>query len=643
MLFNALKTARIGLPNRIAMCAMATNLADSNGGVTEAMIGYYARRAKGGAGLIIVENSGIAPQGRNGAVQLRCDILSNVPGLGRIASAIHYFGAKTIIQLQHAGQATKKEYIGELPMGPSPVYDEKGMLTARALSVEEIHELTELFVQASVNAELAGFDGVEIHAAHAYLLAEFISPVANHRSDAYGGSIENRARFAKEVVESVRKRVKPSFCIGVRINGMELDEGGLQIKEACQVAQILEEAGADLINVSTGFKRHGENLCSFTPEGWRVDYAAAIKKAVSIPVLCSGGIRSRSMMEEILASGQADIIGVGRQFIADPDWPNKMRNGCEESIARCLMCNVGCAGNRIYGKRSIECVINPDVGRENSPLFLPVKAETPKRIAVIGAGPAGLYFAQEASQRGHIVHLWEKRDRVNGTMYLAASVPGKSNMMAFCRHLDWASKNSTYSLELNSEATLEKILAFRPDAVVYCGGAQPNTLGRVMDYASGRVLTAHELLENQLNVHKDKDVIVVGGGSVGCEVADLLSSQGNRVTIIEMASLICGGTQEINRREILRRLKEEKVVILPNTRLEIMEGDSVVVSDSQGSRSLKADLFVVAAGSRGGEPAWFEQLRECQIPCFALGDGAAVDAPDIMHAIHKAVALGRNI
>lgn len=643
MLFNELIIANKKISNRIAMVAMATNLADINGGVTQTMIDYYAERAAGGAGLLIIENSGVTPNGRNGAVQLRCDVLSNVPGLGRIADAVHYFGAKAIIQLQHAGQSTKKEYIGELPVGPSAVWAEDGSMVSRELSREEIGMLVKQFAQAAAYAQMSGLDGVEIHAAHSYLLAEFISPISNHRTDEYGGSLENRARFTKEVIRAVRKEVGRDFIISVRINGVELDDGGLTPEEAVRVAVLLEQAGADMLNVSSGFKKHAESLSPFAAEGWRVCFAEGVKKAVSIPVLTSGGLRRQAMMEEILESGKADLIGVGRQFIADPHWPNKMRNGCNAAIAHCLMCNVGCAGNRISGKRSIQCVINPDVAREGSVLFAALPTRTPKRIAVIGAGPAGLTFAREASERGHEVHVWERRSHPNGAMLLAASVPGKSAMMEFCRHMEWLAEHSNFTIEYNSEATLEKLRAFKPDVVVYAGGGTTNRLEKIMDYTTGRVKTAHEFLETDHHEHRTERVVVIGGGSVGCEVADRLAEDGNRVTIVEMTSTICGGTQEINRNVLMKRLAQQDVEILRNTRLEAMRDGKITVSSEHAQYDIEADLFIVAAGGKGIIPAWIEELKRKHVACYAIGEGASAKPSNIMLAIQEGTALGRTI
>lgn len=631
------------LPNRIVMTAMATNLADIGGGVTQTMIDYYAERAKGGAGLIIIENAGVAPGGRNGAVQLRCDVLSNVPGLGRLADAVHYFGAKAIIQLQHAGQATKQEYIGELPVGPSARTEPDGRVTGRALAREEIGQLVQAFAQSAVYAQQAGLDGVEIHAAHAYLLAEFLSPISNHRLDEYGGSLENRARFPVEVVKAVRERVGRDFIISVRINGVELDEGGLTTQEAAQAAALLERAGADLINVSNGFQRHVDSLSAFSPEGWRTGYAEQVKQAVSVPVLTSGGLRKRGMMEDILTSGQADLIGVGRQFIADPHWPEKLRRGCPEEIAHCLMCNVGCAGNRITGKRSIQCVVNPDVAREGAALFAPRPVKTPRRIGVIGAGPAGLTFACEAARRGHTVHVWERRPQVNGAMRLAASVPGKGGMAAFCRHMEWLAGSGAFTVTCGCEAGPETVMAFAPDIVVYSGGSVPNRLERVVDYSTGKVMTAHEFLESDRHERTGQRVVIIGGGSVGCEVADRLAEDGNAVTIVEMTAHVCGGTHDINRRALLERLDGQGVTILTETNLEGMDKDGVFVSQGGARRRLEADLVLVAAGGRGGPPAWLSQLEQRGIACYAIGEGASVRPSNIMQAIQEGTALGRTI
>jgi len=405
-LFRKGKIGELEVRNRIVMLPMSTNFPNENGGVTTELIDYYAERAKGGAGVIIVEGAAVDfPVGRNGATKLRCDQVNFVPGLSRLADAIHLYGAKALIQMQHAGSSTNREKtFGRQPVAPSQIKNSAGQIIAKKLSIDEIEMIVSEFVKTARFAQEAGFDGVEVHAAHSYLIAQFLTPIFNRRTDKYGGTFTKRARFLLEIMKGIRQEVGSKFIISVRMNGDEFTEGGLTVEDAKKIAVLLEEATADVLNISTGLTQHSENLSPCYPQGWRVYLAREIKRAVKIPVIASGNIRDPQFAEQVLSGGEADFIGLARGLLADPYWPAKAARGDIGKIRKCISCNIGCTGRRIFGDRSIKCTVNPDVGQEGRQNHCACTAADRKQVVVIGADRGEHGLADDA------VHAGERAD-----------------------------------------------------------------------------------------------------------------------------------------------------------------------------------------------------------------------------------------
>lgn len=638
------KKGRIGkteIRNRIVMVPMSTNFPSESGGVTNELIDYYAERAKGGVGLVIVESACVDfPVGRNGATKLRCDLPIFVPGLSRLVDAVHSYGAKILLQIQHAGPSTSIEKtLGQQPVAPSEVRGPQGQVMARELSTEEIRRIESEFAKIAGYAIEAGFDGVEVHGAHSYLIAQFLSPLGNRRRDEYGGNLEKRARFLLETVDQIREKIGPRPIVSVRINGDEAPEGGLTIEDSKQIAQMLESRGVDVINVSSGLKKHADGLSMYRIQGWRVPLTEEIKRSVNIPVIVSGGIKDPDFAEEVLANGRADFVGLGRALIADPFWARKASRGDRQRIRMCISCNIGCAQRRISGYRAIKCSVNPDVGQEGRscvPLENPSKR---RNVVVIGAGPGGLNAALEAARRGYSVTVFEKRSEIGGQVNLASVPPFKGIFQKYIDFLRDSLMEYDVKFRISEEATLEKIQSLEPRAVVFATGSKPVIPSRIPGIEEEKVVTAHDLLRERADI-EGRSIVILGGGLVGCEVADLLAGK-NSVTIVEMLDRLAADAEKINRGALLGRLEAMKVRIMLDSCLEKIGKDSLEVRNKDGLQLLPYDQLVLSVGVVPECPEWIDEIRGTGADVYLIGDAGGPGR--LIDAVSEGAAVGRAL
>ncbi len=412
MLTKPLQIKKLHLRNRMVMPPMNTNFSDINGAVTPQMSEYYVRRARGGTGLIVVEAASVVPDVKNHGVQPMLYDKKFVPGWHNMVERIHRFGAKASVEIVHYGS---EGAIGPKVSSSNICSDSKADVTP--LSVRDIRGIQNCFIQTASNAKAAEFDAVTLHAAHGYLIAQFLSPLYNKRSDEYGGSLENRCRFLLQIVEGYKDALGPDYPIMVRISGDEYVGGGLTVKDTKQIAIWLQQAGISAIDVSGGIPL--TYLFSIAPynfpglHGFMVKSAREIKSVVSIPVIVAGGIRDAELAEKILQEGSADLVALGRAQIADPDFCNKVVRGQYGDIRMCLSCQE-CL-NSLDSGRSLRCAVNPEAGREWESKSI-ARAEKPKKVVIVGAGPAGMEAARVAALRGHSVVLMDKASQVGGTL-----------------------------------------------------------------------------------------------------------------------------------------------------------------------------------------------------------------------------------
>ncbi len=601
-LFNPGKIGNLVIPNRIVMAPMATNYPSETGGITEALVDYYEQRARGGTGLIIAENCCVDyPAGKGGATQLRLDEDRFIPGMSRLTEAVHYWGAKISIQINHSGPSgvpAKTE--GQGPVGASGITYAPHMVPPRMLERDEIEAIIEKYAQAVLRAKKANFDAIELHGAHGYLMAHFMSPYTNKRTDEYGGNIEGRLRLVIMVIRRVRELVGDEYPLMFRFSADEFIDGGRGVEESKQVAMRLAGEGVDAIHVSAGTHpaMHPSGTLSIEPmayeQGWRVYLAEEIKKAANLPVIAVGVIRDPELAEEILAQGRADFVALGRGLIADPDWANKTRNGEEKNIRKCISCNEGCIRRRAFMDLPIRCSVNAEVGK--SPRFRasPITG-TPKRVLVVGGGPGGMEAARVSKMRGHDVTLWEKKNVLGGQLVFAGIPPFKKKLHWFLDYLRRQVNELSISYELGKEATAANILEFGPDELILATGAVPD-VPPIPGINGPHVKLPEEVLVEDY-AGKGSKVVVMGGGAKGAEVGLFLSERGESVTIVEMLDGIALDMDLISRKDLLSRLESQGVTLLTKAKIVSCDDQGVNVELNGGGKDfLEGEKLILSLG-----------------------------------------------
>jgi 2,4-dienoyl-CoA reductase-like NADH-dependent reductase (Old Yellow Enzyme family)/thioredoxin reductase len=578
--------------NRLVMPPMGTNYATWTGAVTERLIRYHAERARGGVGLITVEFSYVHPTGKISGCALGVHDDGMVPGLARLVGAIHAEGARASIQIAHGGRRCRSAITGTQPLAPSAVPCVGGEVP-RPLSPTDIDRVVSWFAQAARRVREAGFDAVTLHLANGYLLQSFVSPYANQRLDEYGGNLDHRMRLPVEVLGAVRRTVGAEFPIICRVCVDEFIDGGLTLTEGRQVAQLLERAGADAIDVCAGIPEslHVIGPPMATPRGFLASHARAIKDAVRIPVFAVGRINDPRLADQIVRDGSADFIAMGRPLLADPLLPDKARQGRFDDIVPCIACNEGCF-QRLYLQLDVSCVVNPRVGREA--LFPAEPAPEPRRVLVVGGGPAGMTAALTAAARGHRVLLCERGPELGGQLLMGDVPPHKDEIRTLREHLVARIAKSTVETRLGTPVTEALVREIGADIVIVATGARPReapvravdtTIVSAWDVLSGRAITGSR-------------VVVIGGGEVGCELAEYLATQGKDVVIVEVLGDLALTMEPRARTLLIQRLRGLGVTAMLQSRVDDVRGSTVTYErGGLTDRIEDVDTVVSAVGS----------------------------------------------
>ncbi|MFH1758071.1 MAG: FAD-dependent oxidoreductase [Pseudomonadota bacterium] len=634
-LSNPFQIGNLKLNNRIVMPPMATNFAGPDGSVNERHIAYYVRRAQGGAGYITFEHTGVLPQGKAFPGMALIDSDRQIPSFRKLTEVIHREGGKIVIQINHAGRQTSSAITGSPLVAPSAIPCPVRKEMPVSLSPEEISEIVQAFALAASRVKEAGADGVEIHMAHGYLLNQFLSPYSNKREDEYGGNAPRRMRAPIEVLKAVRHKVGLDFLIICRLSADEYVEGGLRLEASKEIAGALEKNGANALHISAcvAASVYLNQPPYYVEEGVFAHLAQGIKSVVNIPVIAVGRIRTPELANRILEDKKADLVSMGRALIADPDLPAKAFAGRREDIIPCISCNRCIVSIR---KGALQCAVNPETGREGT--FIVKKTTRPKKVWIIGGGPAGMKAAEIAARRGHQVTLYEKENQLGGQFLLAAVPPQKQVLQEFVEYL--ARQLGRLSVKVVKGKLFEPSLLEkeRPDAAIVATGARP-FLPPIEGIQEIKSFSVWEALSDPTSL--GQRVLVVGGGGIGAEVADYLSEKGKEVTLVEMREGI-GLDLPIHLQHFLNlRLQSKGVEVRTSTKAVRFQKDGLWIEDSQGTRKLEGfDSTVMALGSAPNDEL-ANPLKERISEVFVVGDAAR--PRELMEALAEAAEAALKI
>ncbi len=583
-MFTPIQIGSLTIRNRFMVSPMVMNYCTGDGMATETYIAYHEERAKGGWGLIVTEDYAVDPAGKAFKYLAGLWDDSQIAGQAELTRRVHAHGATILAQIYHAGRQTRRAITETETVAPTAITCPSTMEMPRELTVEAIERIVEQFGDAALRAKKAGFDGVEIHGGHGYLVSEFMSSYSNKRFDRYGGSLINRVRFPLEIIGAVRQKCGDDFVIQFRISGDELVPGGRTIEDTKAIVRLLEEAGVDSFDITAGTdgSHYTQVPASAVAHGWIADFAGDVKKVVAVPVFTVARINDPLLAEAIVASGKADGVAMGRGSLADPELPNKAKEGRFEDIIQCTACMQGCV-TRVLAQLPVRCMLNPRTGRENE--FAIARAREKKRVFIAGGGPAGMEAAIVAAQRGHDVTLFEKDRRLGGQFYLASIPPMKGEISAFLAWQAHAMEQLGVKIRMNTALTAETVREGKPDALIVATGSKP-TPSDIPGVDQSFVVHAGEVLEGKVLV--GEKVAIIGGGMVGCETANHLAHHGKKPTIIEMLSDLATEEPRDIKRFLMESLKEKNVDTYVDSTVVGINADGSLEISQNGQRKTLA-------------------------------------------------------
>ena len=642
-LFRPIVIKNMEIKNRIALAPMGSLLAYDGGMPSQRLIDHYMARVRGGCGLIMLEDTTVHHSlalcfGEIGVGAIYNDSL--IPGWKKLIDEIHKGGARASIQLWHPGRQAPAVGPERPPwaasMLPCPCPNCQDI--PHVMSLADIEEIIDCFAQAARRVKAAGVDAIELCGTHGYLIAQFMSAYSNRRTDKYGGDLRSRMRFALEIIEACRAQVGPDFPIIFRFSADERVPGGRSIEESVAIAPWLVQAGVDCLSVSTGVYANVEAYTAApmaVPKGFLMRDTEAIKAAAKVPVITVGRLNDPLIAEQFVAQGVADIVAIGRQMLADPEWANKVKSGELEDIRWCTSCSHECL-HALMTKFTFRCQVNTELGREREMAIKP--AATRKRVAVIGGGPAGMEAARVACLRGHDVTLFEREAELGGQFRLAAVPPTKQELLPYIKYQMRQLDKAGVKIKLSTEATAAEVERLKPDAVIVAAGSAP--LVPQIPGADGKnVVGARDVLK--FKAITGKKVLVAGGGMVGCETADLLASYGRKVTIAEMLPDIASDMVPGPKYHLLKRLEEQKVNIMTSCAIERFTTDGAVVKRDGVQETIRGmDTIVLAMGSVADNKL-AKQLEGKIKEILVIGD--AEKPGDATEAIAAGAKAGRSV
>ena len=640
-LFEPGKIGPMELKNRIVMSPMVTNLANEFGGVTDRQIHYYLERARGGVGLIIAEAACVdAPRGKATVNELRIDNDKYISGLSELVETVKGEDIKIAAQLHHAGRANNLEITeGVESVAPSPIPCKIVKVQPRELRVEEIEKLIEAFGQAARRAKLAGFDAIELHGGHGYLIAGFLSPYTNKRVDQYGVDFEGRIKFPLQIIKRIREEVGENYPIIFRFSGDEFVEGGRKIEDSIRIAKCLEEASIDALDVSAGIPeaRFWTLPPMSFPQGCLVHLSEKIKGAANVPTITVGKIKDPELAEQILLDGKADFVALGRELLAEPHWPRKVAAGRLDDINHCISCN-HCLSERVLAGHRIRCKVNAMTGKEGEKIEI---SKEPKKVAVIGGGPAGMEAARVAALRKHKVTLYEKDRQLGGQLRLAVIPPFKKDIENILSYLSNQIKKAGVKIETGKEFTPNMVNKDQIDVLIIATGAKPY-IPEIPGIERDHVFSAFEVLSGKFK-NIGRKVVIIGGRLVGCEVADFLAEKDRDITILMRSSDWALDVEVITRADLIKRLEEKGIKKICNmVDIERITEKGVVFSKKKwnGRETIEADSVIIARGATPNSEL-FEALKNKVPEVYRIGD--CKEPQSISEAIHEGFYVGNKI
>ena len=670
-LFESIKIGSLEIKNRLAMSAMDLGFT-SDGSINKRFIDFYVERARGGVGLIVVGGCYPEMTGKVWKSIIGLDKDEYIPGLKQLTDTIHKHDVKIAAQILHGGRSASSFFSKTHPVSPSSLSHVNIKQKPHALTISEIKKVIDGYVAATVRVKKGGFDAVEIHGGMGYLINQFLSRATNKRTDRYGGSLKNRIRFAKEIVVAIKEKAGKRYPVIFRLSGEDFVDEGLKIDESVEIAKELEKAGVDAFNVSPGWHESRTPIMLMSiPRMSYIFLSEKIKDNVNVPVIGSVRINDLALAEEVIDNDQSDIVSIGRPLIADPELPKKYKKRQFDDIRRCIACNQGCFDS-LLGFKSISCLYNVRAGRESE--FKIRKAKKKKKVMVIGGGPGGMEAARIAALRGHDVHLFEKMDVLGGQLRYAYIPPGREEIVNVISFLENQIKKLNVKIELSKKVDTATIKKLKPDVVIAATGGSP-LIPKISGINKKNVVVAEDVFDNKVKI--GKDVVIIGGGTIGCEIAlhtakmgamepevacfllknkvidgdkavELTSKGKRNITILEMKNKIGGRFGISTRWVIMKQIDDAGINSITGIRVKnistksIKKKDKVCITYEEEKKDIKifADTVIIAAGYKSNQDLT-KKLNGKIDELYKIGD--CVEVRTALEAIHEGFEVGLRI